>query len=424
MILMEPTVTTMIRLVSILAFAASAALVSHPAAAQGGPGGPPAVGVVTVKKQAITEVNTFVGRIQSVDRVDLVARVTAFLDKRLFAEGTEVSAGDVLYQLEKPPYEADLAGQDRRRRAGQRGAAERHHHAGPRAPPCSARPPGQRSTVDDASATQQSQAAQLACAQAQLRHRADQPQLHRHQGADRRQDLAHRDHRRQRRRADHRHAGHHRQPGPDVRELPHRAASAAIDLRDRYAAKGGSQAVVIKLQAADRRHLRTGRPHRLRRPHRRHQHRHADRAGHDRQPGAARHAVRRRVATASWRTASSSPCCCRASPPCRRWRSRRRALLSDQQGSYVWVIGDGQQGGCSAGSPWGRPSGVLATIVSGLQEGEMVVVDGSARRPTRPPARQPGAGGRQPPGPAAAPRWPTPSPPGTPAAPAAAQSPR
>src|SRR5258707_12994006 len=70
------------------------------------PGGPPAVGVVRAERQQITQSDEFIGRIQAVSRVALVARVTGFLDKRLFVEGAEVHKGDLLYQLERPPFQA------------------------------------------------------------------------------------------------------------------------------------------------------------------------------------------------------------------------------------------------------------------------------------------------------------------------------
>ena len=57
-------------------------------------GGPPAVGVVRATRQAVTETSELIGRIQAVDRVALTARVTAFLDQRLFTEGTEVKEAD------------------------------------------------------------------------------------------------------------------------------------------------------------------------------------------------------------------------------------------------------------------------------------------------------------------------------------------
>ncbi|WP_158932010.1 efflux RND transporter periplasmic adaptor subunit, partial [Acidisphaera sp. S103] len=70
------------------------------------PGGPPSVGIVRAEQTAITETSEFIGRIQAVERVALTARVTAFLDQRLFKEGTEVKQGDLLYRLERGPFEA------------------------------------------------------------------------------------------------------------------------------------------------------------------------------------------------------------------------------------------------------------------------------------------------------------------------------
>ena len=78
------------------------------AEAQPAPNGPPAVGVVRVARQDITQSNEFVGRIQSIGRVSLVARVTAFLEKREFVEGAEVKKGDLLYLLEQPPFQAQV----------------------------------------------------------------------------------------------------------------------------------------------------------------------------------------------------------------------------------------------------------------------------------------------------------------------------
>ena len=73
-----------------------------------GMGGPPAVGVVRAHRQAVVDSNEFVGRIQAVNRVDLVARVTAFLEEQDFKEGAEVEKGALLYRLERGPFEADL----------------------------------------------------------------------------------------------------------------------------------------------------------------------------------------------------------------------------------------------------------------------------------------------------------------------------
>ena len=142
-------------------------LMAGPALAQA-PSGPPAVGVVTVEPATITETSEFVGRIQAVQRVALTARVTAFLEQRLFVEGTEVHAGDVLYRLERGPFEADVANKE----AAVADSSARLANATiqlNRAQKLLATPAGQQSTFDDAVMAQRSQAAQLAGAQAALR---------------------------------------------------------------------------------------------------------------------------------------------------------------------------------------------------------------------------------------------------------------
>ncbi|PWT90144.1 MAG: efflux transporter periplasmic adaptor subunit [Proteobacteria bacterium] len=87
-----------------------AIILSAPAArAQAPATAPPAVGVIAAAPRPMTEAEQFLGRVQAVRRVDVVARVTAFLEKRLFTEGGEVSSGDRLYELEKGPFQADLS---------------------------------------------------------------------------------------------------------------------------------------------------------------------------------------------------------------------------------------------------------------------------------------------------------------------------
>ncbi|MCX8252817.1 Efflux transporter, RND family, MFP subunit [Beijerinckiaceae bacterium RH AL1] len=91
-----------------LSAAALVALAVAPAAAQGGPSGPPSVGVVKVDQIPITETNQFIGRVQAIQKVAIVARVTAYLEKVDFQDGAEVKKGDLLYELERPPFQADL----------------------------------------------------------------------------------------------------------------------------------------------------------------------------------------------------------------------------------------------------------------------------------------------------------------------------
>ena len=142
-------------------------LVSVRAEAQLAPGGPPAVGVVRAERQQITQSDEFIGRIQAVSRVALVARVTGFLEKRLFVEGAEVHKGDLLYQLEQPPFRAQVdAG-----RATVDQLEAQHRNAEQtleRAQQLLRTQAGPQTNVDSALAAERALAAQVAGAQAQL----------------------------------------------------------------------------------------------------------------------------------------------------------------------------------------------------------------------------------------------------------------
>src|SRR3981081_511780 len=81
-------------------------LVAPCAMPQPAPSGPPAVGVITAERRPMTESFEFNGRIQAINSVNIVARVTAFRAEHLFAEGSDVKKGDLLYSLEQPPFQA------------------------------------------------------------------------------------------------------------------------------------------------------------------------------------------------------------------------------------------------------------------------------------------------------------------------------
>ncbi|MCU0789453.1 MAG: efflux RND transporter periplasmic adaptor subunit, partial [Nitratireductor sp.] len=51
----------------------------------------------------------FTGRIEATDKVELRARVDGFLEKRLFTEGSDVRKGDLLFVIEKAPYETAVS---------------------------------------------------------------------------------------------------------------------------------------------------------------------------------------------------------------------------------------------------------------------------------------------------------------------------
>jgi membrane fusion protein (multidrug efflux system) len=64
--------------------------------------------VVKAEEKPITQISDFIGRVEAIARVAVVARVTAFVESVNFVDGAEVKKGDLLYQLEKPPFQADL----------------------------------------------------------------------------------------------------------------------------------------------------------------------------------------------------------------------------------------------------------------------------------------------------------------------------
>src|SRR6516165_7761666 len=129
--------------------------------------GPPAVGVVRAERQQITQTDEFIGRIQSIGRVALVARVNAFLEKRLFVEGAEVKKDDLLYQLEQPPFQAQV----NYNKANVAQLEAQHRNAEltlERAQYLLKTVAGQQSNVDSALASERSLAAQIEGAKAQL----------------------------------------------------------------------------------------------------------------------------------------------------------------------------------------------------------------------------------------------------------------
>ncbi len=68
----------------------------------------PMVSVITVKPQTIPYVPTFVAQTESSQLVDIVARVSGFLDKIAYEEGDLVKNGQILFQLDPKPFRAQL----------------------------------------------------------------------------------------------------------------------------------------------------------------------------------------------------------------------------------------------------------------------------------------------------------------------------
>ncbi|QOX78487.1 efflux RND transporter periplasmic adaptor subunit [Trichlorobacter lovleyi] len=67
---------------------------------------PAEVVVVTVQPRTVPAVFPFVGQVQSSHQVDIMARVSGFLEKISYQEGGPVKHGQVLFQIDKKPFVA------------------------------------------------------------------------------------------------------------------------------------------------------------------------------------------------------------------------------------------------------------------------------------------------------------------------------
>ncbi len=70
---------------------------------------PPSVSVVKAESRDLRPSVNFSARVTALQKVDLRARIEGFLEKQNFVEGAPVKAGDLLYVIEKAPYEAKVA---------------------------------------------------------------------------------------------------------------------------------------------------------------------------------------------------------------------------------------------------------------------------------------------------------------------------
>src|SRR3954470_842850 len=77
-------------------------------AAQGGPAPPPPVTVAKPLVKDIVEQDDFIGRFEAIDQVDIRSRVSGYLDKVHFQDGTFVKAGDLLFTIDPRPYRNEL----------------------------------------------------------------------------------------------------------------------------------------------------------------------------------------------------------------------------------------------------------------------------------------------------------------------------
>lgn len=355
-------------LLTCAALVAGLFLAAAPALSQPGPPGPPTVGVVAATARPITESATFAGRIQSAQRVEVMARVTAFIEARLFQEGGEVAEGEALFRLDRASFEAEVA--VREATVAQTAALLRNATLTlNRARALIGSGAGRASSVDDAAAQQASLTAQLQAAEAQLR--AARINLGYTEitapiaGRVGRASLS---------------AGNVVTPASGalvsiVSQDPMYVTfpvpvRTLLELRGRYAGRGGFAAVRIRIRLPDG-------------------------TLHD-QPGTLDYAdpsVAPSTDSITLRATVPNPLrngarglidgafvgvMVEGAEPVQALAVPRSALLSDQQGSFVYVV-DSEKKVQPRRVALGQSTPALAVIASGLQAGDQVVVDGVQR---------------------------------------------
>ena len=87
-----------------------AALTLNSRAEDKAPAAPPlqAVTVAPVPEREISEWDEFTGRLEAVDQVEIRPRVSGYIQRVTFTEGREVRKGEVLFQIDPRPYQAEL----------------------------------------------------------------------------------------------------------------------------------------------------------------------------------------------------------------------------------------------------------------------------------------------------------------------------
>jgi membrane fusion protein (multidrug efflux system) len=92
-----------------LAALAALLLLSACGADEGGPPPPPEVSVITLKPRAVEITDQLPGRTTAFKVAEVRPQVTGIVQKRHFAEGTEVKAGEQLFQIDSGSYRAALS---------------------------------------------------------------------------------------------------------------------------------------------------------------------------------------------------------------------------------------------------------------------------------------------------------------------------
>lgn len=150
--------------------AAGAAAGKGPAGAPGAGGPPPAMPVtaIAVQPRIVPLLVETVGQAEGSREIEVRARVTGIVEKRLFQEGQRVAAGAPLYRIERAPFEIALA-QARAVLAQEQARVEQASREAQRLRPLAEQQAVSRREYDDAASAVLTTQAALATAQARVR---------------------------------------------------------------------------------------------------------------------------------------------------------------------------------------------------------------------------------------------------------------
>lgn len=126
---------------------------------------PPSVGVAHPVSRVITPVITATGTLEAADSVDLVARVSGFVQSIDYTDGTPVKKGQTLFVIEPAPYQAKLQQAQATLNSAEAQAAQSQAEYNRQASLASSNV-ASRSTLDQAKAAMQTAQANVTSAQA------------------------------------------------------------------------------------------------------------------------------------------------------------------------------------------------------------------------------------------------------------------
>src|SRR5512139_707149 len=128
---------------------------------------PPEVTVLAIVQRDVPVSFEYVAQTQSSRQINIQARVNGFLEKRVYTEGSVVKAGQVLFLMDKKPYEAQVNAAEAAL-ARQKAAMETARMNLERTKPLAAKNALSQKDLDDATGTFEASAASVEQAKAQL----------------------------------------------------------------------------------------------------------------------------------------------------------------------------------------------------------------------------------------------------------------